>query len=266
MKRDLKAKRVIVTGASSGIGRAVASAMARAGAKVALVSRSQEKLTALASELADCEVMALAADITVEADRRRVVDAVAARWGGLDLLVNIAGIAAWGHFQTSTEAVNRSILETNFFAPAELIRAAVPHLTKGVQPAIVNLTSMCGRRGMPAWPEYSASKFALAGLTEALRGEMARYGIDVIHVVPGLTKTGLTQNMLRSEGRVKIPFENGMDPEYVAEQVIKAICRNKTEVILGGEAWKIIKLNKWSPRMLNRLIANRVTREYAGTN
>jgi len=260
MKRVLTDRRVIVTGASSGIGRAVAVALAQAGAKVTAAARSQDKLAALSAETSG--VHTVVADLTIDADRRRLVDVALQKWGGLDLLVNVAGIAAWGHFQTSTEAINRAILETNFFAPAELIRAAVPHLVNGVQPAIVNLTSMCSRRGMPAWPEYSASKFALAGLTEALRGEMTRFGIDVIHIVPGLTKTGLTGNMLRNEGRVKIPFEDGMEPAEVANQVLAAIRNNKAEVVLGSEARKILKLNKWTPRLLNRLIARRVTQEY----
>ena len=87
----------------------------------------------------------------------------------------------------------RQVMEVNFFAPAELIRLAIPVLEQGRQPAIVNVASMCGRRAMPAWTEYSASKFALCGLTEALRGEMARFDIDVLLIVPGLTRSDLSQ-------------------------------------------------------------------------
>jgi NAD(P)-dependent dehydrogenase (short-subunit alcohol dehydrogenase family) len=263
MWRELKGKRAIVTGASSGIGRAIAAAFAKAGARVALASRSAEKLQHLALELAGCDTLVAPADVTKPEDRRRLVEAVVEKWGGLDLLSNNAGIGSWGHFATSTESINRQILETNFFAAAELIRVAVPHLAKGDLPAIVNLTSMTARRGMPAWPEYSASKFALIGLTEALRGEMERFGISVLTIVPGLTKTGLNHSLLRNEGRVKIDFAKGMEPAYVAERVLDAVRRNKTEVALGGEAKKILLLNKWAPRLLNRLIAKRVTREYS---
>ncbi len=106
----------------------------------------------------------------MEADRQRLLDEVQARFGGLDVLINNAGVASWAHFADSTEAILRQVMEVNFFAPAELIRRAIPMLTRGNQPAVVNVASMCGRRAMPAWSEYSASKYALSGLTEALRG------------------------------------------------------------------------------------------------
>lgn len=252
MKYSLAGKRIIVTGASSGIGKALVASLVREGARVACVSRSIAAGNGC-----------IAADITKTEDRERIIRETVATFGGLDGLINVAGIGAWGHFATSTEAINRQILETNFFAPMELIRLAVPELSKGVQPIIVNLTSMTARRGMPAWPEYSASKFALVGLTESLRGEMERYGISTLTVVPGLTKTNLQTKMLRSEGRVKIPYDTGMEPEYVAERIVEAMQRGSTEIVLGGEAKKILFLNKWTPRLLNRLIAKRVTKEYA---
>ena len=209
MPRELTGSRVIVTGASSGIGRAVAVELAEAGAKVALASRSADKLEQLAVELRGRgrEVRSVAADVTKSEDRERLVRAVVDAWGGLDVLVNNAGVASWGHFATSTEEINRTILEVNFFAPVELTRLAMPHLTNGRQPAVVNVTSMCGRRGMPAWPEYSASKFALVGMSEAWRGEFARFGVDVVTIVPGLTKTGLNDHLLRKDGRADLPFD-----------------------------------------------------------
>src|SRR5262249_28814424 len=162
------------------------------------------------------------------------------RFGGLDVLINNAGIGAWGHFATSNEEVLRQIMEVNFFAPAELSRLAIPILTQRKQPAIVNVASMCGRRGAPAWPEYSASKFALCGLTEALRGEMARFDIDVLLVVPGLTRSGMAGRLLRCDGRMKIDFNAGMPPEVVAAGVLKALRKNRTETVLGQEAFWIL--------------------------
>src|SRR5262249_5302550 len=209
MRRDLHGRRMLITGASSGIGRAVADQAARAGARLALAARSADKLEELARHLQahTPDVLAVPADVTSEADRQRLIQAVADRFGGLDVLVNNAGVASWGHFADSTEAILRQIMEVNFFAPAELIRLAIPLLTLGQQPAIVNVSSMCGRRAMPAWAEYSASKYALCGLTEALRGEMARFDIDVLLVLPGLTRSNLARHMLRNEGRAKIDFE-----------------------------------------------------------
>src|SRR5436190_21427985 len=201
MKRELRGQRVLITGASSGIGRCLAEQTAHEGARLALAARSRDKLEELASSLTakGAEVLAVAADVTSEADRARLLERVVERFDGLDVLVNNAGVGSWGHFAGSTEEVLRQVMEVNFFAPAELIRLAIPVLTRGRQPAVVNVASMCGRRGMPAWSEYSASKFALCGLTEALRGELVRFGIDILLIVPGLTRTGLGQHLLRNE-------------------------------------------------------------------
>src|SRR5207302_7396927 len=133
---------------------------------------------------------------------------------------------SFGHFDSSTEAVVRQMMEVNFFAPAELSRGAVPLLRQGQQPAIVIIASMCGRRGLPAWPEYSASKFALCALTEALRGEMVRFHIDVLLVLPGLTSTGMGNHLLRNEGRMKIDFKQGISPDLVAAKVLAALRNN----------------------------------------
>src|SRR5439155_13063392 len=136
---------------------------------------------------------------------------------------NNAGVASWAHFAHSTENILRQIMEVNFFAPAELIRLAIPILVEGEQPAIVNVGSMCGRRGMPAWSEYSASKFALTGLTEALRAELARFDIDVLLIVPGLTRSDFSRHLLKSEGRMKIDFRRGLPPADVAAAIVRSL-------------------------------------------
>jgi short-subunit dehydrogenase len=153
-------------------------------------------------------------------------------------------------------------MEVNFFAPAELIREAIPVLARGKNPAIVNIASMCGRRGLPAWTEYSASKFALCGLTEALRGEMARFDIDVLLVVPGLTQSELPKHLLRNDGRMKIDFQGGMAPQEVAAAVLQALRSNRTETVLGREARWMLRVNRFFPRLVDRLIAGRVHKLY----
>jgi short-subunit dehydrogenase len=265
MKREMNGRRVLITGASSGIGRCLAEQAARAGARVVLASRSAGKLTELADSLqaAQHDVLAVPADVTSEEDRQKLVHAVVDHYGGLDILVNNAGVASFGHFADSTEAIARQVMEVNFFAPAELIRLFIPVLTQGRQPAIVNVASMCGRRAMPAWSEYSASKYALCGLTEALRGELARFDIDVLLVLPGLTSTGLSRNMLRNDGRMKIAFDAGMPPESVAERIMAVIRDNRTETPVGRDARWMLWVNKLFPRLLDRLIARRVRKLYA---
>jgi short-subunit dehydrogenase len=265
MGRTLRNRRMLITGASGGIGRCLAEQAAREGARLVLAARSADRLDELGRELASsgADVLAVTADVTLEADRERVLRAAVDRFGGLDVLINNAGVASFGHFADSSEAVLRQVMEVNFFAPAELIRLAVPILSEGEQPAVVNIASMCGRRGIPAWTEYSASKFALCGLTEALRGEFVRFGIDVVLVVPGLTRSDLGKNLLRNEGRMNIDFTRGMAPERVAAGILKALRKNRTETVLGLEARWILRVHRFLPRLVDGLLARRVRKLYA---
>jgi short-subunit dehydrogenase len=267
MGRTLQGTRILITGASSGIGRSLAEQAVRAGARVALVARSGDRLDEVARSLAElpgADVVAIPGDVTLEADRARMLQTAAERFDGLDVLVNNAGVGSFGHFSTNSEEVLRQVMEVNFFAPAELIRQAIPLLTRGTQPAIVNVASMCGRRGVPAWSEYSASKFALCGLTEALRGELARFDIDVLLIVPGLTQTGLRDNLLHNTGRMKINFDDGLSPERVAAVILRSLRKNRTETVVGSDAKWILRANRWLPRLVDRLMARRVRQLYAG--
>jgi short-subunit dehydrogenase len=262
--RDLRERRVLVTGASSGIGRCLAEQLAGCGARLVVAARSEDKLADLERQLKSQghEAIAFRADVTMEDDRRRLLDVVVEHFGGLDILINNAGVASWAHFSNSTEDILRRIMDVNFFAPAELIRLFIPVLTDGKEPAVVNVGSMCGRRAMPAWPEYSASKYALCGLTEALRAELSRFDIDVLLVLPGLTSSDLSRHLLRSEGRHRIDFASGMPPERVAAHILRAIQKNATETVIGRDARWMLRFNRFFPRLLDRLLAHRVRRLY----
>lgn len=263
--RSLLQRRILITGASRGIGRAIAEQAAREGARLVLAARSAGPLEELAAHLtrAGREAHSVTADVGCGADRGRLIETAVAKLGGLDVLVNNAGVGSWGHFATSSEAVLRHVMEVDFFAPVELTRLTVPHLARGTGPTIVNVSSMCGRRGVPAWSEYSAAKFALAGFTEALRAELARFDIGVLLIVPGLTRSTYFDNLLRSDGRMKINLTAGMTPEDVAAGVIRSLKRGQAETILGREARWILRLNRFLPRLLDRLMARRVRQLYA---
>jgi short-subunit dehydrogenase len=264
MARTLAGKRILLTGASSGIGSALTEQLARKGTKLAIVARDGDRLAEMARTLGTptTEILPIRADLTNAGDRERIVREAVARFGGLDLLINNAGVASAGHFSTSDEAILRQIMEVNFFAPVDLIRLAIPHLTMGKEPAIVNVSSMCGRRAIPAWPEYSASKYALCGITEALRGEMARFEIDVLLIIPGLTQSDLRRNMLRDDARMRYDLNAGMTAAEVAGKIIRAIEKNRTETVLGSDARWMLRLHRFFPRILDRLISRRVRRLY----
>lgn len=187
MRRDVRGRVVLVTGASRGIGKRSAMRLAKLGARLALTSRSADDLDKIASDLraAGTEVETFPADLTKPEDRSKMVEAVIQRFGGLDVLLNSAGVCSFGEFSSSSEEIARQVMEVNFFAQVELIRLCVPHLTQSVsQPAIVNVASLCGRWGIPSLSEHSASKHALVGLSEALQSEFERFGIDVLLVLP----------------------------------------------------------------------------------
>jgi short-subunit dehydrogenase len=256
---------MLITGASGGIGRCLAEEASRQGMRLALTARSADLLEELAQSLTaqGAEVLAVTADVTSPADRERLLRSVVKRFGGLDVLVNNAGVGSHGLFADSTPDVLRQVMEVNFFAPAELLRLAVPVLAEGRQPAIVNVTSMCGRRGMAMWTEYSASKFALCGLSEALRGEMVRFGIDMLTIVPGLTRTDLDRHLLRRHKRMVADFRKGMDPGQVALEVLDALRLNRTETVIGFEARWILRVNRFFPRFVDRLIGRFVRQNFS---
>jgi short-subunit dehydrogenase len=264
MAREIRGRRFLITGAAGGIGKSLTGLIAQAGGRLALAGRSLAALEGLADSQRrlGADIHVIPCDVTSEADRTRALETTVERLGGLDVLVNNAGIAAWGHFAGSTEDVMRQIMEVNFFAPVELIRQAIPILERGQQPAVVNVASMCGRRGMPAWPEYSASKFALCGISEALRGELVRYDIDLLLIVPGLTRTDLQRKMLRSEGRAKIEYDRGMPPEKVAGKILAAIRNGGFETVVGSDAKWMLRMNRFFPRLLDWLIGRKIRKLY----
>jgi short-subunit dehydrogenase len=271
MRRVLKDKVVLLTGASRGIGRRVADRLIAKGATVGLVARSADALKRAEEELrqAGGEAMALPADLTVPADRERVVAVTVERFGGLDVLINGAGVAAYGPFASGTEDVLRTIMEVNFFAAVELIRLCQPHLAAsavaGRAPAVLNLTSVVGRVAAPGVSEHSASKFALVGFTEALRAEFVRYGIDVLMVHPGLVQSDdLEQHLLRDEPMMKFDFRRATPPEVVADGLVKALESGTREKAIGRLAWWACFGKRMAPRFM-RVILRRKVKRFART-
>jgi short-subunit dehydrogenase len=265
VRRELAGRRILITGASSGIGRALAVAAGAAGMKVAVAARTATALEELVAGLRErgTDAVAVAADVTAADDRTRMLDVVRERWGGLDVLVNNAGVGTHGLFDHSSEPALRHIMEVNFFAPAELIRSALPLLAQGRQPAVLQVASMCGLRAMPLWTEYSASKYAIRGLIEALRGEFVRFGVDVLLVFPGMTDTNLDRNLVRTDGLLFVNFRKGMRPEQVASAMLTQLRRNRAEQVLGWEAHWMVRANRLAPRLVDWLLARVVRRRYS---
>jgi len=256
-KREISGSRAIVTGASSGIGRALAVALARQGASVVVTARREDRLDELRKEIesAGGAVATLSGDVTDPAIRQRLIDTACERFGGLDILVNNAGVGAMGRFEEADADRLRCVMEVNFFAPVELTRLALPLLAQGTQPIIVNVSSILGLRATPYSSEYSASKFALQGFSEALRTELVRRKIDVLVVSPGTTQTEFFDSVLEKTGEPAWPEHAPVTAEAVAAATIRAIRRGRHAIIPYGWGKILCWLNRLSPRLVDSLMA-----------
>jgi short-subunit dehydrogenase len=255
-KRSLLNRRALITGASSGIGRALAIELAKHGADLVLVARREDRLAEVAVQIAQLGRRAICVDgdVTDPTLRKRALSAARDQLGGLDILVNNAGVAAHGRFAEADPGRVRPIMEVNFFAPVEFIREAIPLLREGVQPIIVNIGSILGRRGSPHKSEYSASKFALHGFSEAVRPELAQLGIDVLVVAAGPTQTEHFDVLL--EGSPKLPWGDPprQSPATVARAIVRAIEHGKYEIVTGWRGKMLLFANRVAPRLLDRFM------------
>jgi short-subunit dehydrogenase len=259
-RRSIAGSRILITGASQGIGRALAELAAQRGGRVLAAARSADMLHELAEQArARGGVLeTVQADVTRPEDRQRLVDAAVRHFGGLDILVNNAGIGATGHFADCGPERLRKIMEVNFFGVTETTRVFLPLLRQGNRPAIVNISSIAGKRAIPARSEYSASKFAVQGFSEALRAELAKDGIDVLLICPGLTQTNFSKNMLEQKARLQLDHMRGMTPEQVARATLRAIERGKNEITLTLQAKLIALVSRFFPRLADRIAARKV--------
>jgi short-subunit dehydrogenase len=257
MRRTIAGSRAVVTGASGGIGRAIALELGRRGAHVLGVARRAELLDALASEFASLpgRFISVAGDITESPARRQCIEQAVAAFGGLDLLVNNAGIGALGTFRRATPERLRRIMEVNFFAAVELIRDALPVLAQGRRPMIVQVASILGHRGIPNCTEYCASKFALRGFSQSLRAELSPDGIDVLVVSPGSTETEFFEHALECNARPAWRRNRAASPESVARATVRAIARGKHEIVPDLPGRLLTWLQRLSPRLADSLVA-----------
>jgi NADP-dependent 3-hydroxy acid dehydrogenase YdfG len=222
----LSGKTALVTGASSGIGRGAAVALAEAGAQVALVARRADRLAEVAAriEAAGGKALARVADVTDEADASGAVEDTVGHFGGLDILVNAAGMTQTGKVENGNLADWRYVFELNFWASLYTARAAIPALKAGGGD-IVNISSTAGRRAVGAtFGPYAASKFALTAFNESLRAEVTLAGIRVSIIEPGATATEIHEHIkddrVRENTRQHIEKDGAMRPEDVADAIV----------------------------------------------
>jgi short-subunit dehydrogenase len=252
--------RSIVTGASSGIGAAIATELAQRGARLVLSGRDLVALDAVATRCAEAgaELETVVGDLTAGAVQQELVDRAVASFGGIDLLVNNAGISMNARFAELADEVLREIFEVNFFAAAALTRLALPYLISA-RGRILVISSVTGLVGTPTRSAYAASKHALHGLFNALRIELSGTGATVTIVCPGFVRTEVRRRALRGDGSPQgnddAEGRRMMTPELVAHRALAAAARRRRRLLLGAETHVAHLGSILVPRALDALLA-----------
>ncbi len=263
---SLKDKTVIITGASSGIGRALALEMAARGAKLVLAARSQDKLTALARELESrqASVLTVAADVSKEGDCRKLIDTAVEKFGGIDVLVNNAGISMRALFETVDLQVIRSLMDVNFWGTVYCTKFALPYLLRS-NGSVVGVSSIAGFKGLPGRTGYSASKFAMQGFLETLRIENLKTGLHVMIACPGFTASNIRNTALAADGsqQGESPRDEHrmMTAEEVARRIACGIEKRKKLLVMTLQGKMTVLLNKIFPFMMDRMVYNHMAKE-----
>ncbi|MFZ4688745.1 MAG: SDR family NAD(P)-dependent oxidoreductase [Polymorphobacter sp.] len=233
---EFTGKTIWITGASSGIGAGLATAFARAGARLVLSGRRQAALAEVAGR---CQASTLllpfeATDLTILPE---VVAEAEAKTGGIDILVNNAGISQRSLALDTQFDVYRTIMEVDFFAPLRLTQLVLPAMVKRGSGAIVNNASVAGKVGSPLRTGYCAAKHAMVGWSDALRAEIAQYGVSVHVLTPGFVATGIADNALKGDGSVNGPSDDpvnaGISIDEAAAQILDALALGTPEIPVG---------------------------------
>ena len=256
---EFKDKVIMITGASSGIGRALAIAFSQEGARIILASRRPEELEKVKQECANPKFhQVLTLDLTfpdVLVDNVRLMEE---QFGRIDILVNNGGITQRSLIKDTSMAVVRKIMETNYFAGVALTKAVLPGMIERKSGNIIFISSLTGKFGTALRSIYASSKHAVLGFADALRAEVWEDGIKVHAIMPGFVRTNASLNALTGDGSKHATMdkttEKGMSAEECAEGILKAVKAGKEEVIISGKEQIMVYLKRFSPGLFTKVI------------
>ncbi|MGA2130833.1 MAG: SDR family NAD(P)-dependent oxidoreductase [Bryobacteraceae bacterium] len=246
-------KVVLITGASEGIGAACATVFLSRGARLSLISRSREKLAAVGG----AEAVVTAGDVTLPETREAAVAATIARFGGVDILINNAGMGSYDPAWNTPMEDARRLFELNFFAPLAMVQLVAPHMRARAGGVIVNVSSVAGRVTLPWLTLYSASKYALCSLTDGLRMELKKDGIHTITLCPGYVKTNFHDHALGGEPPPKIARgkQFAITPEQCAEALARGVEREARTVMAPRANWLFVLAERLFPGLVDARLA-----------
>jgi short-subunit dehydrogenase len=262
----MKDKVVIITGASSGIGKALSIEMAARGAIVVLAARSRDKIAEIEKELnaGGARVMAVQTDVSLEEDCRDLIAATIEKFGRIDILVNNAGISMRALFEHVDLEVIRRIMNVNFWGTVYCTKFALPYLLQA-KGSVVGVSSIGGYKGMPGRTGYSASKFAIQGFLETLRIENLKKDLHVLIACPGFTASNIRNTALSADGSLQGESprdeKSMMKAEEVAVKIADAIEKRKKILVMTMEGKMIVLLNKLFPFWMDRRVYDNLAKE-----
>jgi len=262
----LKDKVVIITGGSSGIGKACALEFGKKGSKVIIAARNAEKLAEAERELRSFHIncFSVQADVSKEEDCKALIEKTVEKFGGIDVLINNAGISMRALFRDLDLQVLKNLMDVNFWGMVYCTKYALPHLLES-KGSVVGVSSIAGHVGLPGRTGYSASKFAIQGFLDALRTENLKTGLHVLVVCPGYTASNIRNTALvadgSAQGETPRDEEKMMKPEEVAEAIYKAVVGRKRKIILTVLGKLAVWITKRFPKLADKLIFNSVSKE-----
>jgi len=262
----MKDKVVIITGASSGIGKALAFEMGARGAIVVIAARSQDKLAEIETELnmKGITTLAVTTDVSVEEDCRNLIDSAVEKFGRIDILINNAGISMRALFEDTDLKVIRHLMNVNFWGTVYCTKFALPYLLK-TRGTLAGVSSIAGFKGLPGRTGYTASKFAMQGFLETLRIENMKKGLHVLIACPAFTSSNIRKTALAADGSQQGESprneEHLMKAEVVAVKIANAIKKRQKILVISLEGKLIVLLNKLFPFFMDRMVYNSMAKE-----
>jgi len=264
---DFKNKVVLITGASSGIGKACAAAFAKRGATIILAARQYVTLCEIAAELEKeygATALAIQADVSKEEDCKMLIKQALVTFGKIDVLVNNAGLSMRALFNDVDLCVLKNLMDVNFWGTVYCTKYALPEILK-TKGSIVGVSSIAGYRGLPGRTGYSASKFAMNGFMESLRTELLNTGVHVMVACPGFTSSNIRVAALAKDGRAhgetSMEEEKMMTAEEVAVNIVDGIASRKRTLVMTGQGKLTVWLNKLFPALADKLVFKHFTKE-----
>lgn len=264
----MRDKVVIITGASSGIGKALVFTLARQGAKIAMAARRLEELLVIEEELKQttgAEIISIRTDVTKEQACKELIEQTYAKFGRIDVLINNAGISMRALLENLDTSVLHKVMDVNFWGTVYCTKYALPYLQQS-KGSIVGVISIAGFIGLPGRTGYAASKFAVRGFLNTVRIENRKKGVHVLVAAPGFTASNIRKTALDADGHQQGESprdeKNMMTAEECARIIVKGIRKRKREIIMTFTEGKLaVFLSKWWPKLVDKLSYSHMAKE-----